>query len=320
MIFPYLTTFIIIIILSYYGYEIGKKLQILDKPSKYKIHKFQVPLLGGLLIYLSILIFSIFLISSYNLNYNIFFFISFFFILGFIDDRINLNSNYKISFVILFSLLFIYFDKSFIIERIYFEISNNEYYFGKLKIPVTIFCILLLYIAMNMADGINCLLISFSIISLLVINFIIFDFLLDELDSAILFSLTVLLFFNYYNKIFLGNSGASLLSAYFIYKLINGNYIAQPDVFEVISIFLIMGVDMVRLVIVRLVNDRNPFDRDLNHLHHLLLKKMRLTFTVICYLFLSFFPIFLSQIFDISVLFFIPITLSIYFLLIYKLK
>ena len=160
MIFPYLITFFLIIILSHYGYEIGKKLHILDKPSKHKIHKSQVPLLGGLLIYLSIFIFSTSLILSYDLNYNIFYYISFFFILGLVDDRINLNSNYKISFVILFSLLFIYFDKSFILDRIYFEISNNEYYFGKFKIPVTIFCILLLYLARNMSDGINCLLIS----------------------------------------------------------------------------------------------------------------------------------------------------------------
>ena len=129
-----------------------------------------------------------------------------------------------------------------------------------------------------MSDGINCLLISFSILSLLLVNIYIFHLSLNIIDFSIMFSLTILLYFNYKNIIFLGNSGASLLASYFIYKLINVNYFNQIDVFEIISIFLIMGIDMVRLVIIRLLRNKNPFERDLNHFHHLLLKKINLCF------------------------------------------
>ena len=86
-----------------------------------------------------------------------------------IDDKFDLNSNYKILSVILISLILIYFDESFLIHKIFFEISNNEFYFGHFKIPITIICILLLYIALNMSDGINCLLISFTIIALIIV-------------------------------------------------------------------------------------------------------------------------------------------------------
>ena len=95
-----------------------------------------------------------------------------------------------------------YFDESFLIHKIYFEISNNEYYFGKLKIPVTLFCILLMYIAVNMSDGINCLLISFSIFALLLINLLILNVSLNILDLSILLALITLFYFNYKNAIF----------------------------------------------------------------------------------------------------------------------
>ena len=74
-----------------------------------------------------------------------------------------------------------------------------------------------------------------------------------------------------------------------------------------------MGIDMVRLVILRLLRKKNPFERDLNHFHHLLLKKISLTNTIIFYLVLSFIPIIFSNIMKLPTLFFIPFTVIIYF-------
>ena len=71
-----------------------------------------------------------------------------------------------------------------------------------------------MYIAINMSDGINCLLISFSLFSLILVNFLIFKDTLHIIDIGILLSLTFLSYFNYKNLIFLGNSGASLIASY----------------------------------------------------------------------------------------------------------
>ena len=133
---------------------------------------------------------------------------------------------------------------------------------------------------MNMSDGINCLLISFSVISLLLINLVFLKSNLDYISMSILSSLLVMIYFNYKNKNFLGNTGANLLAAYFIYTLISGNYYNSIDVFMVISVFLIMGIDMVRLIFLRLLNKKNPFDRDLNHFHHILLKRFNIELTI----------------------------------------
>ena len=298
---------------------LGEKSSLIDIPNKNKIHETPVYLFGGPIIFLILLIF---LIEQFDIaifySYQFLYIISFF-MLGLIDDKVNLNSGYKIVFVILFSSTLIFFDESFLIHKIFLDISNNEFYFGKLKIPVTLFCILLLYIAMNMSDGINCLLISFSILAIFVLNLVIFNSIISLFDIAILFSLIILFYLNYKNIIFLGNSGASLLVAYFIYKLISTNYLTQIDVFQVISIFIIMGIDMVRLVIIRIFKQKNPFDRDLNHFHHLLLKKNNLFLTVIFYLILSFGPIILSYIIGIQTAYLMPFPIIVYFYLVNRL-
>ena len=299
---------------------LGEKFSLIDIPNKNKIHKKPVYLFGGPIIFLILLIF---LIEQFDktifYSYQFIYIISFF-ILGLIDDKVNLNSGYKILFVILFSSTLMFFDESFLIHKIFLDISNNEFYFGKLKIPVTLFCILLLYIAMNMSDGINCLLISFSILTILILNLMIFNSSMSLFDIAILFSLIILIYLNYKNIIFLGNSGASLLVSYFIYKLITTNYLTQIDVFQVISIFIIMGMDMVRLVIIRILKQKNPFDRDLNHFHHLLLKKNNLFLTVIFYLILSFSPIILSYIMGIQTAYLMPFPILVYFYLVNRLS
>lgn len=320
MILSIILSLILIVLIIRNRFFLGKKSSLIDIPNKNKIHEIPVYLFGGPIIFLILLIF---LIEQFDMaifySYQ-FLYIFSFFILGLIDDKVNLNSGYKILFVILFSSTLMFFDESFLIHKIFLDISNNEFYFGKLKIPVTLFCILLLYIAMNMSDGINCLLITFSILTIFILNIMIFNSTISLFDIAILFSLIILFYLNYKNIIFLGNSGASLLVSYFIYKLISTNYFSQIDVFEVISIFIIMGIDMVRLVIIRIFKQKNPFDRDLNHFHHLLLKKNNLFLTVIFYLILSFGPIILSYIMDIQTVYLMPFPIIVYFYLVNKLS
>ena len=320
MILSIILSLILTVLIIRNRFFLGKKSSLIDIPNKNKIHEIPVYLFGGPIIFLILLIF---LIEQFDMaifySYQ-FLYIFSFFILGLIDDKVNLNSGYKILFVILFSSTLMFFDESFLIHKIFLDISNNEFYFGKLKIPVTLFCILLLYIAMNMSDGINCLLITFSILTIFILNIMIFNSTISLFDIAILFSLIILFYLNYKNIIFLGNSGASLLVSYFIYKLISTNYFSQIDVFEVISIFIIMGIDMVRLVIIRIFKQKNPFDRDLNHFHHLLLKKNNLFLTVIFYLILSFGPIILSYIMDIQTVYLMPFPIIVYFYLVNKLS
>ena len=312
---------IIVLVIASKSYSIGKKFNFLDYPAKGKIHTSPIPFVGGIIIYILLIIcFSLNFFINIDLNLYSFFYMTVFFVLGFIDDKFDLNSYYKILLVIVISLLMIFVDESFLIYKISFEITNNEFYFGLLKIPVTILCILLLYIAINMSDGINCLLISFASLTLILINTLVFRRSLEFIDITLLSSLITLLYFNYKNKVFLGNAGANLIAAYFIYSLINGNYYRSVDVFLVISPFLILGIDMVRLIFLRLLKRTNPFNRDLNHFHHILYRKFNIKITIVTYLIISFMPLTLNYLTNITTLAFIPFQILIYSFIIYRLR
>lgn len=316
----FLINSIIVLVIASKSYSIGKKFNFLDYPAKGKIHTSPIPFVGGVIIYILLIIcFSLNFFINIDLNLYSFFYMTVFFVLGFIDDMFDLNSYYKILLVIVISLLMIFVDESFLIYKISFEITNNEFYFGLLKIPVTILCILLLYIAINMSDGINCLLISFASLTLILINTLVFRHSLEFIDITLLSSLITLLYFNYKNKVFLGNAGANLIAAYFIYSLINGNYYRSVDVFLVISPFLILGIDMVRLIFLRLLKRTNPFNRDLNHFHHILYRKFNIKITIATYLIISFMPLTLNYLTNVTTLAFIPFQILIYSFIIYRL-
>ena len=63
----------------------------------------------------------------------IYFYSSLFLLLG-VDDRININQKLRIFLILIISLIFIYLNEKFIIEKIYFENFNKEFYFGIYKI------------------------------------------------------------------------------------------------------------------------------------------------------------------------------------------
>ena len=57
---------------------------------------------------------------------------------------------------------------------------------------------------------------------------------------------------------------------------------------------IIPGLDMLRLYIQRIYNKKNPFKADLNHLHHLLLKKFSYNKAISYLLLILSLPIFLN--------------------------
>ncbi len=311
---------LITLIMCFYSNFIAKKLNLIDVPNKSKIHQYSVPITGGLILFFS---------TAFTFIYQIYFgqekffifnsYLLFFFLIGIFDDKFNLNAYIRITFVLLISIFFILSQNDFIIEKIYFEILSSEFYFGKAKIFITLLCILLLYVAMNMADGINGLIIFLSILSILVLKLIISSNNLNILDISTILTLLILSYFNFTNKLFLGNSGTTFLASYLIFSTIDVNYYSQINVFSVISIFLIIGIDMVRLIFSRISSKRNPFMRDQNHFHYILLRKFDLFKTNLIYLALSFMPIIISSILGISVLYFIFISVVLYFLIIFKL-
>ena len=99
---------------------------IYDKPdNKRKFHSAPTPLLGGMIIFIGLIVFNYFFESNLIFNFKFFLFLFLFFIVGFLDDIFNLNAYLKLFILIL--LIFI-FKEYFDFEKIYF------YEFGVVKI------------------------------------------------------------------------------------------------------------------------------------------------------------------------------------------
>ena len=158
----FLTCFALIIVILFNHDYISKKINIIDKADNIrKLHKLNVPQIGGLYIYFALTVYVIYsnLFSLNNIyQYDIlilYIFSSFFFLLGVIDDKYNLNANIKlISFTLLVSILII-LNTNILIQEVRLNFLGIKFNLGKFSYFWTLICFLLFINAFNMFDGIN---------------------------------------------------------------------------------------------------------------------------------------------------------------------
>ena len=216
-----------------------KKLKFVDKPDGVrKIHKGEVPLGGGLALYLSVYIsFLLFLytgISEVNTQrlegltiiWNVSFIIL---VLGLVDDLKPLPISIRLIVQILASWLVVLISDIYITDLgDLFGLGNI--YLGKLGIPITIFMVVGLTNAFNMLDGMDGLVAFVTLIAF--ISLAILAFLFGEMIFIVLISISLAAFLLFNLgilgnklKLFLGDSGAMMLGfilAWFLVALSQG--------------------------------------------------------------------------------------------------
>ncbi len=286
-----------VILLSYK--KISKFVNVYDIPNKRKIHKNKTPLIGGVLIIIC-LILIFFTNIFFNISNQIFgsdttFYFFFFtsliiFLLGFVDDKYDLNSNLRLLILslIIFSILFL--DQNIQIKVIKISFLDDPIYLGKYSIFFSTLCFLLFINACNMFDGINLQSTSYFIIVLISLSLFTG---LNIFLIIILLSLIAIFYLNFSGKIFMGDSGIYLLSfifSYLVVKSYNLELIKNADI--IFIIMMVPGFDMLRLFISRIFDKKNPFRADMNHIHHLLIKKYSYTKSILIINSIILFPIF----------------------------
>jgi UDP-GlcNAc:undecaprenyl-phosphate GlcNAc-1-phosphate transferase len=133
---------------------------------------------------------------------------------------------------------------------------------------------------------------------------------------VLLISLLFFGYLNYKNKCFMGDNGTLLISfilSYLFVKSANVYKVFLAD--EIFLIMLIPGLDLIRLALVRIMNRKHPFKGDRNHIHHILLKTVGYSKTLLILLLLLIIPSTLSLIYG-GTFYFIIIVIFIYFFLI----
>ena len=328
MIIYILTILIINYLLFKFNGSLAKKINLYDKPDKIrKFHKDNIPITGGIIIFINISIYFLF----YNLNtfknftflnndyeINILFLSSFLiFIIGFFDDKFNIIPNKKFALLCLVLIPTILLEDNLLIESIKISFLDKVYYLGNISFFWSLLCLLLFINALNMFDGINLQVGLYSV--LVAIFFISKDFHL-VLFGTLLVSLFIFLYLNLKNKSFLGDGGSYLLAyifGYFCIKLYNENENLYAD--QIVLLMIIPGLDLMRLFVSRLLKKKNPFSSDRNHLHHILLKHYTQNITVMIVQSIVIMPLLISAIYD-NFLMMLVCTIIIYSIIIIKLR
>ena len=270
-----LTFVIFLIILNF----LSTFLKLIDKPNFRKKHKGNIPLIGGLVIYLNIIIFINYFETSDYMNI-ILFTSSILIILGALDDSIGLGVTFRLITQLICCLIVI--GSGLVISNIgdYMYLPNIQ--IGFLSVLFTVFCVIGLTNSFNFIDGVDGLSSSLSlvaIVSILTVSYLnkthiyLIDF---KYLILILLSIVLFIFFNLTNflKIFLGDSGSMFLGFFISWILImtsqNENQIIHP----VLTIWCVAlpVFDIFSVVIRRSLRKINPFKPDRRHVHHILIE------------------------------------------------
>ena len=273
--------------------------RLFDMPDERKMHEMPVPRLGGIT-FLPILLMSITLVMGLwvmlghtyqvdNLALVVTRFLLLFvglmmlYLVGVVDDLIGVSYQAKFMVQIVCALLFP-------VSGLWIHDLSGLFFIHTLPawigIPLTVFMVVYITNAINLIDGLDGLAAGICFVALLTLGLaaVVRD---QHLFMIVAFGmLGILLPFWIFNvfgnattgkKIFMGDTGALtlgyLVSFLFIY-MASGAGCTFPREMLIIGLatMLVPMLDIVRVVMARIRNHKNPFLPDKNHIHHKLLR------------------------------------------------
>jgi UDP-N-acetylmuramyl pentapeptide phosphotransferase/UDP-N-acetylglucosamine-1-phosphate transferase len=257
-----------------------------DLPGKRKIHKREIPTLGGIAIFAGFSTSFLMSIDGFmqGVNYFTFALLLLFFI-GMKDDLIPVDPKKKLFAEILAAICLIYFTD--------IRITNFHGFMGVQEIPVwltyisTIFLMIVIINAVNLSDGIDGLAASIGIVASA--TFGVWFFLSGNTGYTIMAAAltgTLIAFLRYNlssgkDKIFMGDTG-SLIIGFLIaamtirFNEVNATASTYHDLYSApaisIAILIVPLFDTLRVFTIRLMRGQHPFIADNRHIHHLMLR------------------------------------------------
>ena len=223
------------------------------------------PLCGGIVIFLS------FFFENSLLFLN--FFIFLLLIIGVLSDaNILVSPKIRILLQIIVILPFvIFFDLKLTDLRI--NLLNSLLQVNIISIIFTVFCILVLVNGTNFIDGLNTLVLGYYIIVLLIIIFLAakFNLQLNQNIRLFLMILVLLFIFNFFQKIYLGDSGSyivALATSFFTLEFVNANDMISP--YFICLLLWYPAFENLFTIVRRLFFKKSTYIPDKKHLHQLL--------------------------------------------------
>ena len=304
---------------------ISHKKRLYDVPDARKVHTMPVPRLGGLSFF-PVILMSMFLVIgfrlyfwdvnvsglSFNLLYEyLFLFVgmTLLYLVGVCDDLVGVGYRYKFAVQIAAAFLLVLSGNWFDSFGGLFGIYSVPVWVG---VPFTVFIVVYITNAINLIDGIDGLASGLCCIALSVLSVIFF--LRGQYVYALLAicTLGILMPFWCYNvfgnanrghKLFMGDAGSLTLGYVISFLIIHMSVtnevsptLSNPYMVIAFSTVLVPLLDVIRVVLHRLREHKNPFLPDKNHFHHKLLRTgMRVRMVMVCIIAISAFFILLNS-------------------------
>lgn len=304
---------------------ISHKKRFYDVPDARKVHTMPVPRLGGLSFF-PVILMSMFLVIgfrlyfwdvnvsglSFNMLYEyLFLFVgmTLLYLVGVCDDLVGVGYRYKFAVQIAAAFLLVLSGNWFDSFGGLFGIYSVPVWVG---VPFTVFIVVYITNAINLIDGIDGLASGLCYIALSVLSVIFF--LRGQYVYALLAicTLGILMPFWCYNvfgnanrghKLFMGDAGSLTLGYVISFLIIHMSVtnevsptLSNPYMVIAFSTVLVPLLDVIRVVLHRLREHKNPFLPDKNHFHHKLLRTgMRVRMVMVCIIAISAFFILLNS-------------------------
>lgn len=262
--------------------KLAYKKHLTDIPNHRKLQKKPIPVLGGMSVYLALVVGLFFCNFFYPTDklYVVTAALSVMFFLGLFDDLLDLHFLFK---------FFIQFGVIFLLWTFGYRIDTFAGLFGVTHIPMLWSCLLSMFVgvglmnALNMIDGVDGLASGLGIVTSTICGayFLTHHDPLFALLSVVLVGALIPFFicnvFSRKYKMFIGDSGSLILGtlAYvFTCRIIHTPIMDWNDQYCVamlIAVYAIPVFDTLRVMSVRIMHGISPFKADKTHLHHMLL-------------------------------------------------
>ncbi len=252
-----------------------RNIGIVDRPGKRRINKKEIPRMGGIVIFFSVIM--LLFIFYKDLNSIQLIIISGFIIasMGAFDDILGLIWYKKFLIQIISAVLMImYFTGEFSVIEI----------FGIRLTGITAYVFLLVFIvgginSINLIDGLDGLASGLSLLVFIMffaLGFYIEDDLILILSAAFAGSIIGFLKYNAFPaKIFLGDTGSLTLGFFLVFLSIYTSAGLFEDKIDITYPVIVLGVpilDTIKVMTGRMLKRNNPFHPDRTHLHHIILE------------------------------------------------
>ncbi|MEC6882319.1 UDP-N-acetylglucosamine--undecaprenyl-phosphate N-acetylglucosaminephosphotransferase [Photobacterium piscicola] len=276
-VFVFITSFITLFILR----KIAKKIGLVDKPNARKLHQGVVPLVGGISVYLSLLI-GLTLFLPVGLNLELYLLCSaVLIILGGFDDYFDISFKIRLLVQAGISLAMIWVGGHSLHHLGHLMGSDSielNAFFGGL---ITIIAVIGAINAFNMVDGIDGLLGGLASVTFTALGVTFYLSGNDYLGEICLLIVAALIPYIMLNlgfplgrrfKIFMGDAGSMFIGFSVIWMLIRGTQEPSIDAFKPVTALWLIAIplmDMATIMIRRIRKGHSPFKPDREHLHHI---------------------------------------------------